>query len=406
MKKNNIFIETLKRIMENSGIRIQEVSQPFDNLETIDIGLTTGNLQHKKILHYLKSVLLSFEYGNIYFFNDIFYCNYIAFYLPDQMTLFIAGPVLYEKISEVHFHELFSKYPHLNAYGISLFEYYSHLTVIPSAFFFENIFIETGKSLYGNNCQIIRANLSEYIEKNIDFKELFHVDNKKFTNIEIIEQYCEMENEFICAVTSGNESLALNIMGKLLKLVSFSSRYSLNQLRENKTYMISLNAILRKAMEKEGIHPAQLGDISTQIEQCTNMEQIYKIGNTLVKTYCQMTKTELYDTFSPLIRKILIYINSNLSLDLSLKTLAGYLNVNASYLSALFSKELGIPLTKYVSQCRINHAKRLLENTNMNIQSIAFQCGFMDTKYFSRIFKQYAGVTPHTYQKMHTQNLT
>ena len=104
-------------------------------------------------------------------------------------------------------------------------------------------------------------------------------------------------------------------------------------------------------------------------------------------------------TYSPVIQKIIAYIETDLSTDLSLKTFAKYLNVNASYLSTLFSKEVGITLSEYVNNSRIFHAKKLLQGTNLPIKSIAEQCGFSDTHYFNRIFHKITGTTPGVYRK-------
>lgn len=75
------------------------------------------------------------------------------------------------------------------------------------------------------------------------------------------------------------------------------------------------------------------------------------------------------------------------------------LECNASYLSSLFSKEMGVSLTDYVNLCRIHHAQRLLLGTNLPIKSIAEQCGFSDIHYFSRLFKKIVETTPKAYRE-------
>ena len=99
------------------------------------------------------------------------------------------------------------------------------------------------------------------------------------------------------------------------------------------------------------------------------------------------------------VRKAITYINADLCADLSLKTLAGQLNMNASYLSALFRKETGATLTEFVSGRRIAHAQKLLRTTTLPIQSISLQCGISDMYYFSRLFKRIAGCTPKAYRE-------
>ncbi|MCW6659795.1 response regulator [Aerococcaceae bacterium NML191292] len=84
---------------------------------------------------------------------------------------------------------------------------------------------------------------------------------------------------------------------------------------------------------------------------------------------------------------------------LSLKSLAQQLGFNATYLSTLIKKELGISFQDYVVQQRIHQAKLLLLTTDLKIYEIALKIGFEDVNYFSSRFRQVVGVTPKQYQK-------
>ena len=91
-------------------------------------------------------------------------------------------------------------------------------------------------------------------------------------------------------------------------------------------------------------------------------------------------------------------IDTDLTADLSLYSLAKHLNVNASYLSSLFKKETGSTLTDYVNRKKVRHAAHLLHTTNVQIQAVAQYCGISDVNYFIRIFKKYMGKTPKEYR--------
>ena len=68
--------------------------------------------------------------------------------------------------------------------------------------------------------------------------------------------------------------------------------------------------------------------------------------------------------------------------------------MNASYLSTLFKKETGITLTEFVNRSRIDQAIFLLNTTDMQIQSVAQNCGIPDVNYFTKLFKRMIGKTP------------
>lgn len=118
----------------------------------------------------------------------------------------------------------------------------------------------------------------------------------------------------------------------------------------------------------------------------------------MIRHYCNLVKEYNLQDYSLPIRRVLTYISSDLTADLSLKSLAEQLNVNASYLSSLFKKEMGISLTEYVNTARITHAQILLYTTDQPIKNIALQCGISDMYYFSRMFKRITGVTPKVYR--------
>ncbi len=91
------------------------------------------------------------------------------------------------------------------------------------------------------------------------------------------------------------------------------------------------------------------------------------------------------------------YVQRNFARDLSTSKLADEFFVNANYLSTLFKKKEGINLTRYIEEVRMERAKELLKG-NKSITSIAAETGYMDSGYFSRIFKKYVGMSPRQYR--------
>lgn len=99
------------------------------------------------------------------------------------------------------------------------------------------------------------------------------------------------------------------------------------------------------------------------------------------------------------IRKCIAYIYQNLNADLSVKWLAGYLGLDPSYLSRLFSSEVGTPLKRFVTEAKILTACELLKNTELPYIEIAYSLGFSTQSMFIRNFKAETGVTPKIYRE-------
>lgn len=73
---------------------------------------------------------------------------------------------------------------------------------------------------------------------------------------------------------------------------------------------------------------------------------------------------------------------------------------NYAYLSRLFKKEKGIPMSRYVLEKRIELAKRVIENNDaLSVMQIAEMSGFGNKRYFRRAFKSCTGMTPQEYKK-------
>ena len=98
--------------------------------------------------------------------------------------------------------------------------------------------------------------------------------------------------------------------------------------------------------------------------------------------------------YSVHVQEAITIIETDLTADLSLKTVSGLLGINASYFSTLFRKETGNTFTSYVNMKRIEQAKKLLSSTSLQIQTVAQHCGILDVNYFTKLFRKHTGTTP------------
>ena len=114
---------------------------------------------------------------------------------------------------------------------------------------------------------------------------------------------------------------------------------------------------------------------------------------------CLLVKKHSSNNYSLPVQRVITYIDTDLTADLSLKALSDSLNINPSYLSTLFKKEMGMTLTNYVNKKRIEHAVYLLSSTDMQIQNIAQYCGIPDVNYFTKIFKKVMNKTPSEFKE-------
>lgn len=91
------------------------------------------------------------------------------------------------------------------------------------------------------------------------------------------------------------------------------------------------------------------------------------------------------------------YIRGHYGEDISVAQIAEQLSLTPNYLSALFHKKTGTTFVKYLTRVRMLEAERLLQNTSLPVWRVAEATGFSDTRYFTKIFKDYFGILPSEY---------
>lgn len=103
-----------------------------------------------------------------------------------------------------------------------------------------------------------------------------------------------------------------------------------------------------------------------------------------------------------IINKAQKYINTNINNPyFSIDELVSYSEVSDTYFRKIFKDFYGTTPVKYITNLRITNAKELLVSTNMPINKIAEQTGFINLYYFSNTFKSIVGESPLNYRKSH-----
>lgn len=125
--------------------------------------------------------------------------------------------------------------------------------------------------------------------------------------------------------------------------------------------------------------------------------RIYEVVSEILRCENFVPKEDV--THSVLIKKAIQYIRSHLSIKLSIAEIASECFISESLLSKRFRDECGITLGKYIDDLVFFSAQNLLIGTNLSISEISEKLGFCDQFYFSRRFRQFAGISPRYYRK-------
>lgn len=348
--------------------------------------------------------------NNVVVVTDMFLCTYVFIPLPENEnnSILVLGPYTKSLITKntINKRTVESSLPaYINQ---QLEKFYSAIPYIPN----DDIIL----SLVNSICEVAFKSIENFSVVSLiwqrDSDIVYTPKNSEHTKeadpwltIQFLERRYAIENELINAVSKGLTHKAEMIFSNIKPENALESRLTDN-LRNTKNYMIIVNTLLRKAAEQGKVHPYHIdlvsSDLALKIEAMQASSECEDLLKYMVKKYCRLVNKHSQKSYSLLIQKVTTQIESDLSSDLSLNSLASIFGVNPSYLSSLFKKETGVTLTEYVNKKRVERAKELLLSTNLQIQNISQRCGILDVNYFTKTFKKHTGLTPKKYRENHT----
>lgn len=387
--------------MRVQTVRMQGSNQP---LHSLDMGL-------RKVLgleeDYARLFQQDYEWvqeNTIYKLTDPFLCSYILLRLPGtpEHDVLLVGPYLTREKTREQLLEEAEQYAVVPHRFNQLQRCYSDIPVVSDEGWLFTMLNVLGETLWGRAgaFSIVEFRREEVVGDHVPQVET-RDSEELMLHIKAMEKRYSYENQLIELVSQG-------LTHRAEMMVSHFSSHALEQrttdeVRNTKNYVIVCNTLLRKAAESGGVHPVHLDRVSSefahQVESLICTEDGMHLMREMVRSYCRLVQKHSIRHYSPLVQKTVTYIESDLTSDLSLRTLAAKQNVSAGYFSTLFHKETGKTVTEYVTEARMEKAAHLLRTTHLQIQTVAQHCGMSDVNYFSKLFRRHYGVSPKQFRE-------
>ncbi len=149
----------------------------------------------------------------------------------------------------------------------------------------------------------------------------------------------------------------------------------------------------------------QLLDLSKRLGSLSSMQCSYAQSTLLLELTNECffrQRLLLRDEKIPLgIADLMEWLQLNYDTTFSVSDIAEKFGYHPSYLSAVFKRCSGFPITEYLNRQRIRVAKNLLTTMpDLTLSEISEQVGIADEKYFMRLFKRYEGITAAAYREV------
>ncbi len=244
-----------------------------------------------------------------------------------------------------------------------------------------------------------QAKIAEEIHK---YKSVGEVENKRLLNLISYD----IEKELIRRVRLGDRTGAKEILNKLLGIVLLKDPIRVDLL---KAHILELVVVLtRVAVEEGGNLEDILGMKYNFVVELYNIQGQEEICYWIVRVLDRIIDniyTTRNDYNYEIIEKALRYIDENSALPLTLEDVASHVALSPYHFAHLIKKELGFTFVDYLTRVRVEKAKRLLRQSDQNITQIAFEVGYPDQSYFTKVFKRIEETTPKLYRQSFMKNL-
>lgn len=209
----------------------------------------------------------------------------------------------------------------------------------------------------------------------------------------------EEEKELISALRQKNEKRVDTALNSLFD--------AFKQYRPDEvTLMINqimLN-VVRKAASANSRGDGETVDWRTFIDQINHFDTLDDMKTETVRFLHSLEQmqntTSSADRRNEVVEKVTQYVAEHYGdRDLSVECLSDYVDLSTNYLRRIFKDSMGLSVSEYILNTRIEKAKQLMLTTDYTAKSIASMVGYADSRYFYVVFKRCTGMTAEEFRK-------
>jgi two-component system response regulator YesN len=215
----------------------------------------------------------------------------------------------------------------------------------------------------------------------------------------------ELECQLIAKVKIADRTGAKEILNSLLGKIMFHNPGNINLL---KARLVELLSVLSRAAAQGGV------DINALL--CKNLEYINKVMAIDTQEDICIWISHALDEFIESVyssqdakkmsqlKPAIEFMQYHYHQPLTLADMAKAAHLSVSRLAHLFREQMGVTIVDYLTNIRINHAKRMLLTTENNCTRICYEVGYNNQSYFTRVFKQITGMTPREFRNQNKRH--
>jgi len=392
------FMEKLVNCLCNVRVRIVEDSP--EGTEVFIEELTQNSIRNSDGVENFRKRMRSLKPGRVYEIQSVFDIQFALARDMERKHFLVVGPCLTESYSAKKLQEQIRRYGIKQKMAVRIQEYCRSLPEL-SYDVFHDLSSLLASRYMGLTMPVSYERVDQKDDMDLKRQLVMQENYDELSTMRHIERRYEFSTAMTEAVKEGNLTLAYSFL-RQMRPASNEIVRNPNPLRNAQNLCIVANTQLRHAMEESGIHPYMLDKVSNElamkIEKLRSQKEANNFSLEIIRRYCELAQEPRVAHLKPFSRLAATYIKAHLSDNLTVKSTAEALVVNANYLSAQFHKEVGMTFTEYVNRERTRQAAALLSHTNLPIQHIASSVGYNHTSYFAKQFTRCMGMSPSAYR--------
>lgn len=206
----------------------------------------------------------------------------------------------------------------------------------------------------------------------------------------------DAENDFSKALYARDRNAVDRILENLEVCFCRSSTFMQNEVKD---LYYKLFLVLEDARRQlRAVESSRGGAIAEAVENSFTFLDLHHVLEEKIQRFFHDLEYSVEE--NPTIFMIKEYISRNFSeVTLSVKDISAHVFLSTSYICTFFKNETGKTLNQYLTEYRMEQAKRLLEDPRYKISDISSRVGYSDGHYFGKSFKKYSGLSPSEYRE-------
>lgn len=183
-----------------------------------------------------------------------------------------------------------------------------------------------------------------------------------------------------------------------------------NPLTNIKYHFVVTAAMLTRYCIEGGLEPEQAYRLSDfyilKMDACTLIQQVSDLHHVMAKDF---TGKMILKNKSAILSKPVVqcvdYIYSHIKERITIQTLSEHTGLSENYLSRVFKQNLGVSISDYIREKKIEKATHLLRYSDSPVIDIANYLSFSSQSHFTQIFETFTALTPKKYRDKYYKSM-